>query len=193
MRGGPSNGRYFQVLLAVLFCIGLVANVEASPRTAYPRCATAGGPPSAADSEGAKELQRSIATSPLFRKTAAASRVQACTVSFESDGRFSLEYRFGGGQSMRVEHDLNIEYTSIATTVRLAPGDHAETLLTQAERWSFGKDGCGLDMPHPDTKAVKGEPGVRETTYEGSVCNCRGTIRHDTKRQLTGFVLTSAC
>jgi hypothetical protein len=153
----------------------------------------AGATPSAGDSRDARDLQRTIETNPLFLKPAAASAVRARTVSFESNGRFVLEYQFRGKQSLRVERDSTIEYTSIESNFQLAPGNHAEAILSQAERSSFGANGCGLDMRHPETRPVEYERSLLETVCQGNVCNCRGTIRRDAKQHVIGFILTSAC
>lgn len=153
----------------------------------------AGAAPTADDRRDARQLQRAIEANPLFLKPAAASRVRGCTVSFESSGRFVLEYRFRGKQSLQVERDSTIEYTAIRSTFCLASGEHAETILSQAERSNFGANSCGLDMQHSETRRVQDEPRLTETVYQGNVCNCRGTIRRDAKQHVIGFILTSAC
>lgn len=171
----------------------LVAACSIAPAAGSEPCAITGEAPSAEDARDARHLQQSIEANPLFLKPAAASRVRGCTAHFESSGRFVLDYRFRGKQSLRVERDTAIEYTAIKSTFLLAPGEHAESILTQAERSSFGANGCGLDMEHADTHPVQYEKQLNETVYQGNVCNCRGIIRRDAKQQVIGFVLTSTC
>jgi hypothetical protein len=185
-----SAGRYGLAILLAASGIANAASAGASPSAA---CTITGEAPTQDDIRDARQLQRSIEVHPLFLKPAAASGVRGCTANFESSGRFVLDYQFRGKQSLRVERDTAIEYTAIKSAFRLAPGDHAETILTQAERSSFGANGCGLDMQHGDTHPVEYEPQLNETVYEGNVCNCRGIIRRDAKKQVIGFILTSAC
>lgn len=185
-----SAGRSLLVMLLALPGIAHAASAAAATRA---ECAIAGEAPTEEDIRDARQLQRSIEAHPLFLKPAAASPVRGCTANFESAGRFVLDYRFRGKQSLRVERDTAIEYIAIKSSFQLAPGEQAETILRQAERSSFGANGCGLDMQHADTHPVQYEPQLNETVYQGNVCNCRGIIRRDAKRQVIGFILTSAC
>ncbi len=188
-----SLSTYLTVLL-VGATLGMAnaGTVQASPRAALPVCAAVGNQSSLAGAQDAKEIQRIIPTHPFFLRAAAGSRFQSCTVRFESEGRLELQYRFRGEESLRVVSDPRLEHTSITAAIRLARDEQAETILLQAERASYGS-GCGLDMAHPQKQAVKGEAGISETVYQGSACNCRGTIRRDAKSKLTGFVLSMAC
>jgi hypothetical protein len=190
MRRFPSIGGYLLVMWVAFTGLAHAGGVEAGRR---PYCASAGEAPSAEDVADARHLQRTIEANPLFLQPAAASVVRGCTVNFESNGRFVLEYRFRGKQSLRVERDSAIEYISIKSTFELPAGNRAEAILSQAERSSYGANGCGLDMQKPETRPVKYERGLTETVYEGNVCNCRGTIRRDAKNKVIGFILTSAC
>lgn len=185
-----SAGRYVLVMLLAVSGIADAASAAAARST---ECAITGEAPTQDDIRDARQLQRSIEAHPLFLRPAAASPVRGCTANFESAGRFVLDYRFRGKQSLRVERDTAIEYIAIKSTFQLAPGEQAETILRQAERSSFGANGCGLDMQHGDTHPVQYEQQLNETVYQGNVCNCRGTIRRDAKRQVIGFILTSAC
>lgn len=175
------------LLLTLVTVVGIAPAARSAP------CAIAGQAPSADDIRDARHLQESIEANPLFLKPAAASGVRGCTANFESSGRFVLDYRFRGKQSVRVERDTAIEYTAIKSTFLLAPGERAESILTQAERSSFGANGCGLDMQHADTHPVQYEQQLNETVYQGNVCNCRGIIRRDARKQVIGFILTSTC
>jgi hypothetical protein len=179
-------------LLLMLATVPGVAPAGAAPPPVAP-CEVAGATPSAEDLRDARHLQQSIETNPLFLKPAAASRVRGCTANFESSGRFVLDYRFRGKQSLRVERDTATEYIAIKSTFPLAPGELAESILTQAEQSHFGPNGCGLDLQQADTHPVQYEKQLSETVYQGKVCNCRGIIRRDAKQQVVGFILTSAC
>lgn len=185
-----SESRCLLLMLAVL--LGAASAASAAVPAIAP-CVVAGEPPSAEDLRDARHLQRSIEANPLFLKPASVSRVRGCTANFESSGRFVLDYRFRGKQSLRVERDTAIEYLAIKSTFLLPAGELAESLLTQAERSSFGPNGCGLDMEHADTHPVQYEKQLNETVYQGNVCNCRGIIRRDAKQQVIGFILTSTC
>ncbi|HEU4374570.1 MAG TPA: hypothetical protein VFS02_13815 [Telluria sp.] len=184
-------------LLSAVACALLMAMLAGLPASAAPPdvapCDVAGATPSADDLRDARHLQQSIEANPLFLKPAAASRVLRCTATFESRGRFVLDYRFRGKQSLRVERDTAIEYLAIKSTFQLAPGELAESILTQAEQSQFGQNGCGLDMQKADTHPVQYEKQISETVYQGKVCNCRGIVRRDAKQQVIGFILTSTC
>ena len=177
------------MLVAVL---GVAPAASAAVPAVAP-CEVAGEAPSADDLRDARHLQQSIESNPLFLKPASMSRVRGCTANFESSGRFVLDYKFRGKQSLRVERDTAIEYLAIKSTFQLPPGELAESILTQAERSSFGPNGCGLDMQQADTHPVQYEKQLNETVYQGKVCNCRGIIRRDAKQQVIGFILTSTC
>lgn len=191
MRRRLSSGSAFQVLMLVAV-LGVAPGASAAVPAVAP-CAVAGEAPSADDLRDARHLQQSIEANPLFLKPASMSRVRGCTATFESSGRFVLDYQFRGKQSLRVERDTAIEYLAIKSTFRLPPGELAESILTQAERSSFGPNGCGLDMQHADTHPVQYEKQLNETAYQGNVCNCRGIIRRDARQQVIGFILTSTC
>lgn len=176
----------------VLAAVLVSAPASGAPPTVAP-CDVTGETPGADDLRDARHLQQSIESNPLFLKPAAASQVRGCTANFESPGRFTLDYRFRGKQSVRVERDTAIEYIAIKSTFQLAPGELAESILTQAEQSHFGPNGCGLDMQHADTHPVQYEKQISETVYQGKVCNCRGIIRRDARQQVIGFILTSTC
>jgi hypothetical protein len=182
------------LLLMLALAAGAAPGASASAAVAeIAPCAVAGEAPSAEDLRDARHLQKSIEANPLFLKPASVSPVRGCTANFESNGRFVLDYRFRGKQSLRVERDTAIEYLSIKSTFLLPPGELAESLLTQAERSNFGPNGCGLDMQHADTHPVQYEKQLTETVYQGKVCNCRGIIRRDARQRVIGFILTSTC
>lgn len=189
MRPCVSSAVRCLMLAAVLVS---VPDAGAAPPAVAP-CEVAGEAPSAEDLRDARHLQQSIEANPLFLKPAAASRVRGCTANFESSGRFVLDYRFRGKQSLRVERDTAIEYIAIKSTFQLPPGELAESILTQAEQSQFGPNGCGLNMQQADTHPVQYEKQLNETVYQGNVCNCRGIIRRDAKQQVIGFILTSTC
>ena len=191
MRPRVSSAVRCRLLMLAAVLVSASAASAAAPVVAP--CEVTGVAPSAEDLRDARHLQESVEANQLFLKPAAASRVRGCTANFESSGRFVLDYRFRGKQSFRVERDTAIEYIAIKSTFQLAPGELAESILTQAEQSHFGPNGCGLDMQKADTHPVQYEKQLTETVYQGNVCNCRGIIRRDAKQQVIGFILTSTC
>ena len=160
-------------------------------------CSVSEGSPNPAAQQAAKELQARIQGGPLYLTAAQRSSLAACAWRFPEGGALAQEYSFRNGDKLQVQRDASIEYSNQSLSLAAPPVEPPETLLKQAERASFGEQGCGIDWQAPPEQAqpsTAAEAGtVSESVFRGAACNCQARVRKNAAGQAVGLMLRSAC
>ena len=138
------------------------------------------------------DLRRSVEAGPLYAAGVTASALVMCRVRLES-GVMALEYEFRDGGWLHVKRDARIEYTEQEAHFASPPAEPPDALLARAQKAAFGVDGCGIDWRQPETLAVEGNSGAKDTVFRGDVCSCQARIRRDVGGRVVGLAFRSAC
>jgi hypothetical protein len=137
-------------------------------------------------------FQRAVERGPLFVVSANRAGVASCRIGVES-GTASLEYQFRDGGWLRTKRDPRIEYTDQEARFAVPPAESPITILTRAERVTFGDQGCGIDWKRGETHPAEDDRGAVEAVYRGDTCNCQARVRRDASGRVVGLALRSAC
>ena len=167
------------------------------PSPAPVACSVLEGQPNPAALQAARDLQAQIQQGPLYQTAAAHSSLTACVWRFPEGGALALEYSFRNGGKLQVQRDAGIEYSNQSLSLAEPPAEPPETLLKQAERASFGEQGCGIDWQAPPEQAqpsASAEAGTTsESVFRGKSCNCQARVRKNAAGRAVGLMLRSAC
>jgi len=167
------------------------------PSPALVACSVSEGQPNLAALQAAKDLRAQIEKGPLYQTAAAQSTLTACAWRFPEGGALAQEYSFRNGSRLQVQSDAGIEYSNQSLSLAEPPAEPPEALLKQAERASFGEQGCGIDWQTPPEQAqpsATAEAGTAsESVFRGKSCNCQARVRRNAAGRAVGLMMRSAC
>jgi hypothetical protein len=176
------------LLLALSVSSGpLRAETPSASAAAAAKCE---GEPEGDGAAGARDLRRTAESGALFR-FATARLGPAISCRFDRAGQaLRLRFRYPNGGQLDARIDPSIEASEVRLEMAGIPERRARSLLREAERDVYGREGCGIDWKHATHPA--GPAGRRIDAYDGDRCNCRGTVEHRGGR-VVAIALRSAC
>src|SRR5688500_12285094 len=102
-----------------------------------------GGDVAPQDADTVASLRQTVERGPLYTSLTARSAVASCRIGRQS-GEVALQYMFGDGARLDVQHDPRIEYNNQEVRFASPPAEDPVELLKRVEQTGFA-DGCGID------------------------------------------------
>lgn len=141
------------------------------------------------------EIQHNVEVGPLYMIPAASLGVLECRMKEvdRDDLILDLEYRFKKGDWLRIRRSDSIEMTIEEASFTLSPKEDPVAIMKLEEKNMMGENGCGIEWQKPVVKPAEDDKNIMQTEYWGGQCNCRVSIRRDTKNRVIGLIISSAC
>jgi hypothetical protein len=139
-----------------------------------------------------RKLEEHLRAGPFYKELRREfGKPLSCGLEF-GDQRVGLTYAFRGSVQLSAEIDRGVESSEERVEIPRMEMTKAIALLKAAEKYAYGRSGCGIMWDHPEEESSDGPPGSREAVYRGEDCNCQARVTSRNHYALS-LVLKSAC
>jgi hypothetical protein len=162
-----------------------------APAMAFADCSAGSAALPASQRKAFREFQDQVESGPFYRELAGkAGKAEACVIRRDGDN-IKLTYTFAEEGRLEATVNPTIEFAEQRATMRSITEQRALALLHDAEKHTFGADGCGIEWREPEKEATDA-PGSSAVVYRGDACNCQAREVFEGGR-IIELVLSSAC
>jgi hypothetical protein len=149
------------------------------------------GVPQSRQSE-VREFLKRVESGPFFRELVhRLGKPEACESGVD-EGGIRVSYTFHENGNLQARINSGLELSEQRIELRHIDTKTALALLKDAEKYLYGRDGCGIAWNHPTEESVDPRAGSHEVTFQGEVCNCKARVLY-VHNAVVGLVLRSAC